>query len=630
MGTCALAHTVGQPLIPPSWVVNPSTLSGATSGVYVFNASAPASQINSFANQIYAVNGGTSAGACTQQFTDNRFAILFQPGSYPGTFINVGYYTSIAGLGTGPAGTQLADVTSPQNCGVDISPGALNTFWRSAENFTTTPTVQPIGAGLTAANIMVWATSQACPLRQLYVNGGLWLFQLGLPTYASTFCSGGFMADSTITDGSPTGTNTGGQQQFLMRNSDLGSSSGDGVWNYVYVGCNEAPIARCNGTTYPTIADGSNVTLTVIPATPVIAEKPFISYNSGASSYYLNIPQQQTNKVGTSIDSPPTVTQVSFANVYVTSPATDTAATINAQIAAGNHVVLSAGIYNLTESIVVGQTGACVIGVGFPTLIATNGAPCIKVTADKVRVGGVLLQAGPVATTTLLQWGNPGQSFTEGYLYDCFTRIGRFNPNSTAYNQADTSIVINSPNIIGDNLWLWRADHDAVDVGYTPQTGVNNGSNPSLQGLVVANTADNVTIYGLGTEHQLQDLVEWNGNNGHVYFFQAEYPYDAGVTYASQGYVAYRVGSDVSSHEGQGLGAYSNFWNTGVVPFSGFSVPPGIVLQHAMTRFLNNQGGIDHVVNNEGASVATGTVGPYPLCQSSSETVRVSPRNRSF
>lgn len=623
MGSCSIAYANGQPATPASWIFNPTGVAnGTTAATYVFSPTASISDINNVANQIYALNGGTaSSSACSQQFTNGRFAILFQPGSYTGTYINVGYYTSVAGLGADPTQTLLGDVTSPQNCGPAIDPGALNAFWRSAENFTTTPTIQPLGNGATGDNIMVWATSQACPIRGVNVEGELWLFQLGTG-YASTYCSGGFMADTTVT--SPTGIILGGQQQFFVRNSD-GALPSDGVWNYVYVGCPDAPVVQC-----PALP-----LITNIAATPVIAEKPFISYISGASGYALNIPQRQTNKSGTSQDDPPTITSVPFTYVYVTTPA-DTAETINAQIQAGNHILLSPGIYSLEGSIELNQADTCLIGIGFPTLIASNGEPCIVVTGDHVRVGGLILQAGPNPTSSLLQWGTPGDSITEGYLYDCFTRIGRFDADNQTFNQVNTSVQINSNNIVCDNLWLWRADHDAINTGDTPSTGVNYGNNPSINGLIVgqggtAQYGKNTIIYGLASEHHLQDLVQWHGDNGICYFFQAEFPYDAGATYASDGYAAYRVGSQITAHDGWGLGAYSNFYNTGVVVGIPFVMPvynAQSTLNNVFTRYLNSQGGITFVVNNQGQAVNASGPGPYPVCQNSTVSLRTSPTIR--
>lgn len=626
VGSSMLAHANGQPAIPPDWVVNPTGIGGATSAVFVFSPTASSSQINAVANEVYSNNGGTAPSvACSQQFVDNRYALLFQPGSYPGSYINVGYYTSVAGLGTGPAATQMGDVTCPQSCGTGVSPGALNTFWRSAENFTTTPTIQDIGPGLTAADRMVWATSQACPLRQIVVNGSLWIFQIaGPPSYAGTFASGGFMADCTITS-SGVGTNLGSQQQFFIRNSDLGMASAQGVWSQVFVGCDNAPDSQCFSL-YSNPSSGTALTIANVGQTPLIAEKPFISYSSVVPSYYLNIPAYQTNKKGTSLDDPPTVASVPFTDVYVAEPGASAAA-INAQISAGNHVVLSPGIYNLEAPINVSTSGACLLGIGLPTLIPTSGTSCIVVTADHVRVGGVLLQAGPEPTPNLLQWGNEGATFSEGYLYDCFTRIGRFDAENAAYNQVDVSVQINSPHIVLDNLWLWRADHDAINSVSSPTGGVTEGNNPSLNGLVVDANASNVIAYGLAVEHQLEDLVQWNGNDGQCYFFQAEYPYDVSPTYASEGYVAYRVDPSVTSHEGYGMGAYSNFWNSGVEPSSGFIIPSasGVQLNKVFTIYLNNNGGIKAIVNNQGQPVVNGFPGPYPVCQSVSDPIRTSP-----
>ncbi len=48
--------------------------------------------------------------------------------------------------------------------------------------------------------------------------------------------------------------------------------------------------------------------------------------------------------------------------------------------------------------------------------------------------------------------------------------------------------------------------------------------NPVATGIQV--NGDNVIAYGLAVEHTLGNMVEWNGNQGRVYFYQSEYPYD--------------------------------------------------------------------------------------------------------
>jgi hypothetical protein len=77
---------------------------------------------------------------------------------------------------------------------------------------------------------MTWAVSQAAPLRRLFVEGNLNLFQ------GSGYSSGGFMSDSVVTST----INSGSQQQFMFRNSDFGQWKG-GAWNMVFVGTKNAP-----------------------------------------------------------------------------------------------------------------------------------------------------------------------------------------------------------------------------------------------------------------------------------------------------------------------------------------------------------------------------------------------------
>lgn len=61
------------------------------------------------------------------------------------------------------------------------------------------------------------------------------------------------------------------------------------------------------------------------------------------------VPNYETNKVGPTKNYD-NATAIDFSNVYVATAA-DTAATINAKLASGLHLVLSPGIYNLEDSI---------------------------------------------------------------------------------------------------------------------------------------------------------------------------------------------------------------------------------------------------------------------------------------
>jgi hypothetical protein len=254
-------------------------------------------------------------------------------------------------------------------------------------------------------------------------------------------------------------------------------------------------------------------------------------------------------------------------------------------------------MYNLTAPIQINNPDIVLLGIGFPILISATGQPCIVVgSVSGVRVGGIMLQAGPSTnpvTPVLLQWGASGgdQSITSGFLYDCFTRSGRFGSSaSEPFNQTNLFVQINSANVILDNLWLWRADHDTQGL-------VVNSNNACLTGCQIY--GNNVTAYALACEHTLQDQAQWYGNNGRCYFYQSEFPYDVTASFGTQNYVGYRLGNQVSAHSAWGVGIYSFFRDNEVTAYSGISTPlgSGIQFTNSLTRFLDGRGGIQGVVN---------------------------------
>ncbi|MBX3719967.1 MAG: hypothetical protein KF898_10000 [Parachlamydiales bacterium] len=641
---------------PPVWPAN----------VYVFTQLMSPVIIQSTIDGVFATNGG-QVPPDNGQFVNQGYAFLFAPGTYTSTNSSegyrIGYYTSIMGLGENPGDTIINSVSCPQG-NPDYMVGALNTFWRSAENFkTTTPGVWVP----TTAVGMTWAASQASPLRKIHLDGTLYLFQLALPGFQGGFSSGGFMADCKISGDlmNQSAVVSGSQQQWITRNTDMTVPSGsvcsgvspcpnwsNGVWSQVFVGCNGAPASHCsncptgtppcgclNCTDPSCTATCTGNPYTTVAATPIIAEKPYITTDAGAGSYKLKIPQIETNKIGTSEDNSTPVVSVDFTQVYVARASSDTAATINQQIEAGYHVILTPGTYNLTDPIQINKPDIVVLGIGFPIIISSTGKPCIVVgSVSGVRVGGVLLQAGPSTnpvTPTLLQWGPVGgdQSITSGFLYDCFCRTGRFsgNPNEP-FNQTELMVQINSDKIVCDNLWLWRADHDSQGLVYNE----DNYCNTAMQV-----NGNNVTAYGLACEHTVQDICQWNGNNGSCYFFQAEFPYDVTESYGTSGYVGYRVGNAVSNHLSFAAGVYSFFRDHNVFVKSGICAPagPGIQFTNAFTRYLNGNGGIGSVLNGnlgmnqncntpQSPSVTVECPGPAYLCDGTDQQCQPPTRGR--
>jgi hypothetical protein len=165
------------------------------------------------------------------------------------------------------------------------------------------------------------------------------------------------------------------------------------------------------------------------------------------------------------------------------------------------------------------------------------------------------------------------------------------------------TVIVNSANVILDDIWAWRADH-GNGVGWT--------TNTANTGLVV--NGDNVIAYGLFVEHYQQYEVIWNGNGGVDVFFQNEMPYDvpsqAAWMEASgvNGWAAFKVASGVTSFHGYGMGSYS-FFNQGVniLAANAFEVPtslPAGSMHDLLTIFLSTaaSGGISNVINGVGGS----------------------------
>jgi len=547
---------------PPIW---PST-------VKVFGPEDNMASIQSSVNAAYGVNGGPGNNG---QFSQERFAFLFKPGHY-NVEVPVGFYTQVAGLGASPADVVF---TSPkgvycQEGSFSVSPGALDTFWRSAENFQT-----DANFGWSNKPGMLWAVSQAAPLRRVVVTQNLNLYQYVPPYREAGYASGGFMAN-LIVKGEVI---PGSQQQFMARNTDVGSWF-NGVWNMVFVGVKGAPASNCGET---------GKSYTTVDKTPVIAEKPFISIED--DMYYLNVPTVQRNSVGANFDNFETPTQIDFSKVYVANAATDTADSINFKLSEGMHVVFSAGIYSLDSPLLVNRANQVLLGLGLATLLSANGNTVIKVgNVDGVRVAGLLLEAGHKDTPSLLEWGDGSYSGNEknpGFLHDIFARVGGPKPHPSN-RKAKVMLKINTGHVIGDNLWLWRADHS--------EEGLIKGTCPCENALIV--NGDDVTFYGLAAEHTQKDLVVWNGERGSTYFYQSELPYDAHPSYGQLGYAGYRVTANVKQHLAYGIGVYHYFRDYHVTVKSGIVCPPHLEdsFTSPLSVFLNGWGTMLHILNDKG------------------------------
>ncbi len=573
----AAPHVAGAPDLGPS--------------VYIFTPDMPQSQVQATLDAI-------ASQQVPNQFGSQRYALFFEPGSY-GTpadplIFQVGYYTQVAGLGASPGDVVINGSADVYNQCFPSAPGttnciALDNFWRSLSNLT----IAIAGGSGCQTKTEFWAVSQAAPMRRVDVTGGTMSF-MDYCSAGPQFASGGFVADSQFTGGTIV---NGSQQQFIVRNSNLDGWS-NGVWNQVFSGDNGAP-AQAFG------APGGAGPYTTLATSPVTQEEPFL-YRASDGSYRVFVPAVQRDSAGpTWTTGPPAGTSVSVSRFFIATPGTPVGR-INGALASGRNLILTPGVYHLKQAIAVRRADTIVLGLGVATLIPDRGNAAVQVAGvPGVKLSGLMVDAGPVNSPVLMHIGSRpgGRAGDPTLLQDVYFRIGGAEPG-----KATDSLVVNSSDVILDNIWIWRADH-GDGVGWT--------SNVADHGLIVR--GDDVTAYGLFVEHFQKTEVIWSGQGGTDIFFQNEMPYDppsqaAWMADAStDGYPAFAITGNVRSFTGYGLGSYC-FFNQGlpIEATEAFQAPrtaPAVRLHDLLTVFLNGSGSIDSVVDGVGGPVTSATPG---------------------
>ncbi|MEV7898269.1 discoidin domain-containing protein [Streptomyces cyaneofuscatus] len=502
-------------------------------------------------------------------FGNGRHQFLFKPGTYNNLNAEIGFYTSISGLGLKPDDTTInGDVTVDAGW---FNGNATQNFWRSAENLAVNP----------VSGTNRWAVSQAASFRRMHVKGGLNLAPNGYG-----WASGGYIADSKI-DGQ---VGNYSQQQWYTRESSIGGWS-NSVWNQTFSGVEGAP-----ATSFP------EPRYTTLQTTPISREKPFL-YLDG-NTYKVFVPAKRTDARGVSWNGTPQGTSIDLNQFYVVKPGA-TAATINQALAQGLNLLFTPGIYHVDQTINVNRADTVVLGLGLATIIPDNGVTAMKVAdVDGVKLAGFLIDAGTVNSPTLLELGPQNSSADHSAnptsIQDVYVRIG-----GAGAGKATTSIAVHSDDVIIDHTWVWRADHGE---------GVGWETNRADYGVRVY--GDDVLATGLFVEHFNKYDVEWYGERGRTIFYQNEKAYDAPNQAAIQngdtkGFAAYRVDDSVDVHEGWGMGSYCNYnVDPTIRQDHGFKAPvkPGVKFHSLLVVSLGGMGHYNHVINNTGAStVPAGT-----------------------
>jgi hypothetical protein len=552
------------------------------------------------------------------QFSSQRYAVFFAPGTYGSAadplVFQVGYYTQVAGLGYMPQDTVVngaIDVFNNEctagttNCNSDVN------FWRSLSNLTLNvdlpssppayapPALDSDGPGC-ANSAEMWSASQADPIRRAIINGSV-VFQ----DYCSSdnYASGGFVADSEISGD----LDFYGNQQYIVRNSDIGGANGcpNGLWNMDYSGVVGAPSPVFTGTCQQN---------TVLAASPVTEEEPFLYLNS-SGKFEVFVPAVQHSSSGPSWASGSEAGRsVPLSRFFIASPGTPVAA-INVALARGRDLVLTPGVYNVDQPIVVSRPNTVVLSQGFSTLVPQRGNAAMVILPNRgVKLSGLIIDAGPQRSPVLLSVGTPGPSAASDpdLIQDVFFRIG--GAETTSVNAA-VSLLDNAGNSIIDDVWAWRADH-GNDVGWTANVGDT--------GLIV--TGNDVTAYGLAVEHYQKYEVVWTGQGGTDVFFQNELPYDPPsqadwmASPTQDGYPAFLVGQDVRTFQGYGMGSYVVFIDTSATLYDAeaFEAPDtaGVQFHDVFGVWIAGSGGFNSVINGVGGpvnSVSPGTVEPVDV-----------------
>jgi hypothetical protein len=183
--------------------------------------------------------------------------------------------------------------------------------------------------------------------------------------------------------------------------------------------------------------------ITKVATTPVVREKPFLLANA-AGNFSVRVPALQTNTTGITWRGGSTPGKdIPIDRFYIARPDTDTAASINAQLVKGRHLIFTPGIYHVTEPIKVTKPGTVVMGLGFATLLADKGT-AVMTTADVdgIVISGLFFDAGAEKSPVLLEVGPAGSEARHAKnpisLHDVFFRVGGAAPAARSSTSRST------------------------------------------------------------------------------------------------------------------------------------------------------------------------------------------------
>ena len=495
------------------------------------------------------------------EWSNKRMEMLFLPGNYEDVTLSLGYYMSARGLGSSP------DDVSFKNLIVRDHPqteNALINFWRSLEN-------------LSFNSDSTWAVSQATAIRRSHFKGNINL-------YYSGSASGGFIANSKI-DGI---ANPGSQQQFLMRNDEINSWTHSN-FNMVFEGC--------LGSIPPENPDEANTT--IIDLSYDVMEKPYLIFDDSKGLGFINVKRKSGIGYVWNNEDDEFISIHDFAIFHPD----DTADTINEALKTHRYALFTPGIYNLEKTIEVTLDNSLITGLGYATLSANSDMDkLMSIKSKHNKISSLLFQCeASINNFLVLEQNNEISDYS--LLSDLFFRVG-------GQANKDTSVVccliVNQDKVIGDNFWVWRADH-----GVNERAFIGYEKNYAKNGVII--NGNDVTCHALMVEHFFEYQTLWNGERGKVVFYQSETPYDPiDQTYwmrdeeglndeEKNGYPSYKIDDSVINHEAYGIGIYFvNTTENTLYCYSAMEAPNNeeIYLKHLVSLNFSHNGEIVNTIND--------------------------------
>ena len=496
------------------------------------------------------------------EWSSKRMELLFLPGEYEDVTLSLGYYMSARGLGLSP------DDVSFKNLLVRDHPNtnnALINFWRSLEN-------------VSFAKGSEWAVSQGAGIRRSHFKGSLNLYNAGS-------ASGGFIANSKI-DGV---TNPGSQQQYLMRNDEIASWTHSN-FNMVFEGCVGSLPEEKNDDARTTIIDSSYD----------VIEKPYLVFDEQKGLGFINVNRKSDINYSWNNEDDEFISIHEFAIFHPE----DTSKTINDALKIHKYALFTPGIYDLDKTIEVTLDDSIITGLGYATLSSYRDMDSLMVVKSKHNKISSLLFQNEANIKNFLKLESNNDVSKNSLLSDLFFRVGGQVDEITS---VDTCLIINQDKVIGDNFWVWRADH-----GVNKKEYIGYEKNYAKNGVII--NGNDVICHALMVEHFFEYQTIWNGERGKTIFYQSETPYDPiDQTYwmrdddnlkdeEQYGYPSYKINNQVVNHEAYGVGVY--FVNTSsndLYCYSAMEAPNNaeIYLKHLIgLNFTQGKGGIINTINS--------------------------------